>query len=326
MRSAAGVCLLLVLLFPVHAGGQQTQTLLADVLRQNSVAVHLNSVSHLDEAITGYATLNSEREFLIAYYLVTPRNELRFPLLLARFDKRSNRWQESSLDGLKVNTSEGSAPTQQDCIGSAVRFEGNGDWYYLDLHWTPSAGCMVVLKQNLTVHQTIAGWKVAMFKSGVSVYEGNMIQFAPVHPATLYVYDPVTRDKQKIYPPKRDPFRKEFSGRLERLIDVSRCKSNNWRCDPNEFESSIVEPIAINDATHALAFRVVFGTQGFIPRDEAAASGEQAVDRYVYVYQLKPQRWREFSADDVEPSFGTDSLAELLTPRKLRRVFAGASP
>ena len=325
MRRAALSLLLLVLLFPVCAGGQQSQTL-GDVLRQNSVAIHLSSVSHLDEAITGYATLNNEREFVIAYYLVTPRNELRFPLMLARFDKRSNRWIESSLDGLKVNTSEGPAPTQQDCIGPAARLEGNGDWYYLGLNWNPTAGCVVVLSHYLSVHQTIAGRSAAMFKSGLLVYEGNMAPLAVVHPATLYVYDPASRVSQKIYPQKHDPYRKEFSGRLARLVDRIQCQENHWTCDPNEFDSSIAEPIEINDQTHSLAFRVVFGTHGFIPREEASGSGEEAVDRFVYVYQLKPSRWQEFSADDVERSFGTDSLRELLTPKKLRRVFAGSSP
>jgi hypothetical protein len=326
MRRAALASLLLVLLFPVHAGGQQAPTL-AEVLKRNSVASHLSAVSHLDEAITSYATLNTEREFVIAYYLVTPRNELRFPLLIARFDKRSNKWLEASLSDLKVKTSADTGPaTQDDCLGPAVRLEGNGDWYYLDLRLSPSAGCMVVLSHYLSVHQTLSGWNTAMFKSGVLVYEGNLVQSAPVHPATLYLYDPVTRESQKIYPQKRDPFRKEFSGRLAKLIDESRCRDNNWRCDPDEFESSIGQPIEVNDATHALAFRVVYGTQGFIPRDEAAHSGEEAVDRYVYVYQIKPQRWREFSADDVESSFGTDSLKELLTARKLRRVFATPSP
>ena len=326
MRRAAGALLLLGLLVPVHASGQQAPTL-AEVLRQNSVTSHLSGVSHLNEAITSYATLNTEREFVIAYYLVTPRNELRFPLLIARFDKRSNKWLEASLSALKVKTSGGTgSATQDDCLGSAVRLEGNDDWYYLDLHLSPSAGCVVVLSHYLTVHQTFGGWSAAMFKSGVLVYEGNMVQSAPVHPATLLVYDPVTRESQKIYPQKRDPMRKEFSERLAKLIDEARCRDNNWRCDPNDFESSIVQPIEVNDATHSLAFRVVFGTQGFIPRDEAAGSGEQAVDRYVYVYQIKPTRWREFSADDVESSFGTDSLKELLTPRKLRRVFATPSP
>jgi len=178
----------------------------------------------------------------------------------------------------------------------------------------------------LTVHQTLAGWSAAVFKSGLLAYEGNLVQSAPIHPAKLFIYDPVARESQMIYPQKRDPARRDFSGRLARLIDETQCRENNWPCDPDDFESSIAEPIEINDATQALAFRVVFGTQGFIPRNEAAGSGEQAVDRYVYVYQLKPQRWREFSADDFESRFGTEPLRELLTPRKLRQVFASPSP
>src|SRR5579863_4134555 len=112
MWRAAVASLILVLILPVYARGQQVRTL-AEVLKQNSIYSHLSSVQHLNDQITSYATLNNEREFLIAYYLVTPRNELRFPILLARFDKQSNKWQEASFTGLKVKAAEGTA--QADC-------------------------------------------------------------------------------------------------------------------------------------------------------------------------------------------------------------------
>jgi hypothetical protein len=314
----------LVLLFPGRARGQQDETL-AGVLAQNSVSFQSISIPHLNDAITSYTTLNTDREFLIAYYLVVPRNELHFPLLLTRLDKQSGKWQEASLTDLKVKMSEGTEPEPWDCIGSALRFERNGDWYYLDLHLTPSAGCVVILNHDLTVHQTLTGWTVAFLKSGLVVYEGNMVHFAPVHAETLFLYDPVAQQSQQIYPQTNDPFRKNFSDRLEAVIDEKRCRENNWPCDPNDFETSI-GPIEVNDETHSLAFRVGFGPEGFVPREEAEGNGKWDDDEYVYVYQLAPLRWREFSVYDLKPKFGTDSLKDLLTPEKLRQVFATPSP
>lgn len=325
MRQAAVASLLLVLLFPGYVGGQQDQRLV-DVLKQSSVSFDLKSVPHLNDAITSYATLNTDHEFLIAYYLITPRNELHFPLFLTRYDKLSGQWQEASLTDLKVKISEGTEPeTEEECIGSALRLERTGNWYYLDLHWNPSAGCLVILNHDLTVHQTLTGWTAAFFKSGLLAYERNMVHFAPVHPETLFLYAPVARKSQKIYPPKSDPFRKDFSERLKKVIDEKRCQENNWPCDPDDF-GSVVGPVEVNDETHSLAFRVEFETEGFLPREEAEGSGKWDDDQYVYIYQLDPLRWREFSIYDLQPEFGTDSLKNLLTQDKLRRVFATPPP
>ncbi len=127
MRQVAFAGLLLVLLFPKYVRGQQDLTL-ADVLKQNAVSFPLSSVSHLNDPITSYATLNTDREFLIAYYLVNPGDELHFPLFVTRFDKRSGRWQEASLTDLKAKIFEGTEPEMQaDCIGSALRFEGQSN-------------------------------------------------------------------------------------------------------------------------------------------------------------------------------------------------------
>ncbi len=325
MRQIAFASLILALIFPGHIDGQQDPTL-ADVLKQNSVSFGPISVSHLKDRITSYTTLNADHEFLIAYYLDNPGNEMHFPLFLTRFDKLSGKWQEASLTGLQVKISEETEPEiWDDCIGSAVSLEGSGDWYYLNLHWNPSAGCLVVLNRDLTVRRTLTGWTSAFFKSGLLIYEGNMMHFASVHPVTLFLYDPVTNSFQEIYPQKKDPFRKNFSERLEEVIDEKRCQQNNWACDPDDFESGI-GPIEVNDETRALAFRVQFGTEGFLIREEAEDSGKWDDDEYVYIYQLDPLRWREFSVYDLKSKFGTDSLKGLLAPEKLGQVFATPAP
>ena len=326
MRWVIVVSALLFVFVPVGVWSQHDPTL-ADVLKQNSVSLPRGSVSHLNDAITSYATLNSDREFLIAYYLAAPRNELHFPLLIARFNKQSGKWDETSLSDLKVTLFAGTKQeTQYECIGSAMHFESNGSWYYLDLHWTPSAGGLVILNRNLAVHQILTGWTAAFFKSGLLIYQRNMVHFAPVHPATLFLYDPVARRPEKIYPPKNDPFRKDFSNRLDEVIDEKRCQANNWPCDANNFESFIDYPVEVNDATHSLAFRVDFDTQGFLPRKEADESGKWDDDQYVYIYRLEPFGWRKFSVYDLKSKFGTDSLKELLTREKLRLVFATSGP
>jgi hypothetical protein len=286
-------------LFSRCALGQENQTL-ADVLKRQSIPSVPASVPHLNSRITSYATLNDDREFLIAYYIVAPQNELRFPLFMTRFDKPTGKWEHVAFSDLRVTVQLGQQKTQSECIGSVLRIEHNGTWYYLNLHWNPSAGCLVVLNRDLSVSQTLTGWSTAFFKSGLLVYSGNMVHFADLHPETLLIYDPITHESQQLYPPEEDPFRRDFSARLARAIDRKQCAANNWACNPERF-ASVIGPGEVNDETQSLAFRVDFSPEGFVLREEAEESGMFDDDQYVYVYQLKPLRWREFSIYDLKP-------------------------
>jgi hypothetical protein len=322
MQRAALACLFVGFLFLGYAAGDQDQTL-AEVLKQSSIPLPPGSVPHVNAPITSYATLNNDQEFLIAYYLVAPRNELRFPLFLTRFDKQVGKWQHASITDLKGKIpQETEHGVEVDCIGSVLSVEGNSKWYYLTLHWNPSAGCLVILQHNLTVSQTLTGGTAAFFKSGMLVYSGNMVHFASVHPETLHLYNPLTHTSQQLYPQMNDPFRDAFSTRLEKVIDQKKCAENNWSCEPGDFTTDIKYPIEVNDETNALAFRIDFETEGILTRKEAESSGKWNDDQYVYFYQLNPLRWREFSIHDLKPKFGTDSLKDLLTPEKLQNVFS----
>jgi hypothetical protein len=75
-----------------------------------------------------------------------------------------------------------------------------------------------------------------------------------------------------------------------------------------------------------LAFRITFQPDGFTDRYEAEDSGLFDDDDYVYIYQLTPFRWREFSIYDLKPKFGTDSLQELIAPAMIKKVFATPAP
>jgi hypothetical protein len=152
-----------------------------------------------------------------------------------------------------------------------------------------------------------------------------MVHFADVHPETLYLYNPVEHKSHQLYPQNGDPFRRDFSARLAEVIDEKQCRENNWACSPDRFASDISQ-IEVNDQTRSLAFRATFETEGFTSRQYAEDSGRFDDHQYVYIYRLDPVRWREFSVYDLKPMFGTDSLKELLTPAKLRQVFATSAP
>ena len=71
--------------------GQENSTLSA-VLQDHSIAFPPTSVPHLNTKIASFAVLDDDLEFVIAYYLDNPKNELRAPLLLTRYNKITGKW------------------------------------------------------------------------------------------------------------------------------------------------------------------------------------------------------------------------------------------
>jgi len=306
-----------------YSFAQEPETL-SEVLRRDGLSVSALAISNARSAISSYSTLNDDQEFVIAYYLVDPsdRNRLRPPLMVARLQKNSGKWSQASIQGAQVDALGRRAELKSDCLGSVLQIQRHDDLYFLDLHLNPSAGCILILNHNLTLHRTLGGSTEAFFKSGPMVYLGNMVHFAPIHPEKVFLYDLKTDRSNQIYPQVDDPFRREFSARLSKVIDQTKCRENNWPCDPQEFESSIAAPIEVNDETHSLGFKIKFSPAGFVSREDAEKNDQWTGYQYVYIYQVTPMRWRAFSADDLKRKFGTNSVKELLTQDKLRQVFA----
>jgi len=123
---------------------------------------------------------------------LNPKNELSFPLTLTHFDRRSGKWRHAELTDIRVKILEGTDhEIQDDCMGSVLGVSRHGNRYFLNLHFNPSAGCLLILNANLTVSRTLDGGSAGFFKSGLLIYSGDMVHFADVHPETLFLYDPV---------------------------------------------------------------------------------------------------------------------------------------
>lgn len=304
----------------------QENPTLADVLKDHSIPFPPASVPNLNTRITSFGILDNDGEFVIGYYLDNPKNEMRAPLLVTRFDKIAGRWDHAAYSESQLKVSDMKDGYDTSCLGSVFQVQRSADWYYLTLHWNPSAGCFIVLKQDLTVSDARTGGVSATFNSGLAVVDGNMVHFADVHPQTLYLYEPRSRQASPLFPQEHDPFRADFSRRLRKVIDDDQCRKNNWGCGIDRFTTDLSYPIEINEDTHAIAFRATFEPEGFLTREEAERSGAWDDDDYAYIFQLKPFRWREFSVYDLKPKFATDFLRDLISPEKINRVFATPAP
>src|SRR5689334_16512684 len=95
-------CVLALLFVAPVVLAQQGETL-AQVLARNSIPGDA-AIRNLSSPITSYDVLNDATQFVIAYYIDDGSNQLRFPLYVSRFDKRTREWRNHALENVKVDS------------------------------------------------------------------------------------------------------------------------------------------------------------------------------------------------------------------------------
>jgi hypothetical protein len=315
--------------YPRHVLGRAPYKLRA-VLEAFCIPVPTGATFHMDASIQ-YGAYNSPSEFFLAYNRVTSSNLIEQPLRMLRYDKQWAKWATTELPDPRTEILPGLTGP---CLGSAGGVQKVGALLYVSIEVSPSAGCQLVVSDDLKLKTVLSGWVKAAFSSGAVVLEGSTVHFAPTHPLRLSLFDPRSSTPTTIYPPPSDRLRAAYVHRL--LTDISRsdrCQGENCEGDPEQFDNELgvrCEPtgqcksaIEVNDKTGSLAFIVQFSTIGFISFDKSKSSTEWN-EQAVYVYPLFPGpiAHREFHSSDVKMRFGATSLGELLTPEMLARIFA----
>jgi len=284
----------------------------------------------LDASIQ-YGAYSSPSEFLLAYNRVTSSNTLEpQPLWIMRFDKQARKWATAEFSDFRTEILPGLiAP----CLGSAGGAQKVGTLFYVSIELSPSAGCQLVVSEDLKLKTVLSGWRIDSFSSGAVVLEGSTVHFAPTHPLRLSLYDPRSDTPTTIYPPPSDLLRAAYIQRLRTKIPQSDlCQGENCAWDPEQFDNELgsdcessghCQPaIAVNDKTGSLAFRVQFSAIGFISFDKLKGSTEWD-EQVIYVYRVFPGpiAYREFLSSDMKARLGTTSLDAILAPEILTCIF-----
>jgi hypothetical protein len=279
-----------------------------------------------------YGAYNNPHEFFLAYNLVTSSNTLEPQRLrIMRYDKQKRKWATAELSDLRTEILPGLVGA---CLGSAGGVQKVGALFYVSIELSPSAGCQLVVSDDLKLKTVLSGWLVATFSSGAVVLEGSTRHFAPTHPLRLFLFDPRNATPTTIYPPASDPLRAAYIQRLStEILQSDRCHGENCESDPEQFDNELgsrcessgkCQPaIAGDEKTGSLAFIVQFSAIGLISFDKLKSS-PQLDEQAIYVYRLFPGSvaHREFLSSDMKAWFGTTSLDEILMPEMLARIFA----
>lgn len=279
---------------------------LRDLLTADGMIASGGALPNLDKRITSGDSSGDSARYVAAYYLDNGTGTLSKQLFVDFYDRNSRTWTSATLTGagFQVNAM-GRLMAGDICLGSVSGIHTSAESIFLDTHITPSAGCLLILSPDLKVRAALFGWYLGRFNDDSVVYERGEVQFAPVHPAELALYNWRTGREVEIFP--RRPFQAVRLAQIQRLRDFYStrqewCRKNNDPCDPEQMDSSLLGDVAINDSEHALAFRISYN-QIQATQDEQKPSGPGSVV-YVIRHADDPARieYREFLSSDADLS------------------------
>lgn len=320
LTAAAGM----MLLAARRAQGPGEGKTLREVLAAEKVPLDADALHNLDAKISSGAELNDSAQFVIAYYLLDATGQLNPPIFVDVYDRGAAKWKSAEIRAGAAK--EGGA--DDNCFGSILAVESLSDFYALETHINPSAGCEVILSRDLKVKTSLYGWIVGHFGDGGMVYHRSQVHFATVHPAEIEVYDPATGKDFNVFP--RAPFQGQRLQLTEKLREFYKthqdyCQKADDPCDPELFDSSLADKVVTDDREHALAFVVSYELQGY-GQDEHKPSGpSQVVYVYRHVNDEAKMEYREMLWSDVKAKTGDTKLEKLVEPATLEKIFGSAS-
>ncbi len=304
---ARGAVLFLILPFALSA-----ETLEAVLDRARVPTASIPAVE-LQRKVTSYA-VNARDPFLLAYYEETGAAALSFPLRLIRYSRSRHSLVRSALDTFNAPFSDLSPIGPDVCLGSALKISEEYGRVYLDTHIGPSAGCVLVFSNRLSLEATLSGAFLGVLDRDCVIVAENEIHFASVSPMRLKAIDLRRRAKAHIYPPRPDTLRDRYSDLIRAHMPPRRwCAETNSQCDPLNFDCELDSPVAVNSAAMSFGFIACFDSGGFGP-DAAHYVPRECV---AYLYHLENGVWqhRETPAAQIRQTWGVATVEEAISSR-----------
>jgi hypothetical protein len=193
-----------------------------------------------------------------------------------------------------------------DCLGSAITIREYHDTIYIDTHYNPSAGCVIVLSSRLAFQAALSGWLVGVMGAEYAILRGSEVHFMSVHPMHLLVFDLKRNQSTAVYPYQNDPQRRQFSRRIEPHISEKWCMEHNAQCDPENFNTDLKGDLIVNEQARVFAFQAEFDAYGFGDAAEKNVPSRTAA----YFFRERGGKWehREFEGRQLQDLLGSMSF------------------
>ena len=293
---------------------------LREVLAAEKVPLDAETLRNLDAKISSGAELNDAQQLVIAYYLLDATGQFSPPMFVDVYDRGAGRWKSGEIKAA-AGKEEGA---DDNCFGSVLAVESFPEFYALETHINPSAGCELILTRELKVKASLYGWIVGHFGDGGIVYHRSQVHFATVHPVEIAIYDPTTEKDFNIFP--RKPFQQVRLQLMEELREFFKthqdyCKKADDPCDPEEFDSSLEGKVVTDDREHAVAFIISYELQGYGQDEHKPGGPSEVVYVCRHVNDEAKMEYREMLWSEVRERAGNVPLEKLVEPSALGKIF-----
>lgn len=297
---------------------------LRQVLSSDQMPVDAPSLQNLGKVITSGAELNTQNEFVIAYYISDGTETLNPPIYIDAYDRETQKWKSGTIESADAKR-EGA---DNECFGSVLSISALPAGYALETHINPSAGCELILSRELEFKTSLYGWIVGHFGDGGILYHRSQVHFATVHPAEIALYDAATGKDQTIFP--RKPFqavRLEISKQLQEFFQAHAdyCRKADDPCDPESFDSELKGEVVTDDREHAVAFEISYELQGYGQDENKPGGPADVVYIYRHVNDGAKMEYREMLWSEIKARAGDVPLQKLVEPEILAKIFAAGA-
>jgi hypothetical protein len=277
----------------------------------------------LNRSLSSGSEFETDRERLMATYVIEPSGLLPDYFYLFRFDKQNRQWQSSRL---KWPAWEYGGNSPHQCTGGSIlQILASPHFFYLNGHINPSACCTMVISKDLKFHDTFYGWPAALGPADQVVVENSQVYFAPTHYVEFSIYHPQKKSLSTLHPSKSfQPVREHYIEAVKRAYApcctrpplpgcTDPARFGNHHCNPELFDNYLKGEVEVNPATETLAFINVF--------DDIAGT-EEIVYFYRHFNNGVQREYREMKLADLYKDFGKYPLKKYLTAPVLSRIFA----
>lgn len=297
-----------LLLFTCGSGSLAAEVL-SDALRAANVPTLRFSPSELGRRITSYA-VSEGAPFLLAYFSDDGSGWLPPVLHVIRYDRATVDLRRADLRNIKAVFR---GDISFNCLGSALAIREYRGTIYIDTHYNPSAGCVVLLDLRLSFRAAISGWLIGVMGDEYAILRASEVHFLSVHPLHIEVFDLKKSHLAEVYPYEHDALRREFSGLIKPNILMRWCAKNNAQCDAENFDTDLVDDkgrVAVNEQERVFGFEARFDANGF-----GEAAEKHAPPRNIaYFFRERGGTWehREFPMAQFKLWFPTMSVQRLV--------------
>lgn len=262
----------LALLIFVALTATSFATTLGEELAEHDIETAPGSVPEENRAITSYGTYDAPDVLYIGYFLDNGTQNISDELHLGRFDKQKQQWSETLIN---IRSLPGRGRDGSPCAimaGSVTAIDRAFGNIYVRTHGNPSAGCTLVLSENLTFRDDLYGFFLGALDAKTVVFQHSEVLFAPTHYAEVSAYDLASKKSTLLYPPKSNAtLRAEQVEKIRavyRKMDTTgECRKRNHHCNPELFDCSLVSS-AVNPETDSVILQIAFNNKDLMSSSE----------------------------------------------------------